>query len=80
MRVLTVNEKIRLRVRYGNDGWSEWQDTTDDFETACEKAKAKVQDNIAICIILYKNNPKLSLPIIVPSLKQPPSNKVCITG
>ena len=45
MRVLTVKEKIRLRVRYGDDGWSEWQDTTDDFETACEKAKAKIRDN-----------------------------------
>ena len=44
MKTLMVQEKIRMRVRY-DDSWSEWRETDDDFETACEKAKKAVQEN-----------------------------------
>lgn len=44
MRTLMVKEKIRVRFRYlWGDGWKAWQETTDSFEVACEKAKAEVR-------------------------------------
>lgn len=46
MRTLMVKEKIMVRVRYGEYGWKEWQETTDSFEVACEKVKVKALENI----------------------------------
>ena len=46
MKTLMVKEKIMIRSRFRDYGWSEWQETTDSFEVACEKAKAKALEEI----------------------------------
>ena len=40
MKELVVKEQVRIRSYTEIDTkWSEWEDTSDDFETACQKVK-----------------------------------------
>lgn len=42
MKELVVKEQVRIRFyTYFDTSWREWEDTSDDFETACQKVKDK---------------------------------------
>lgn len=44
MKELVVKEQVRIRSYTELDTkWSEWKDTSDDFETACQKVKDKLK-------------------------------------
>ena len=46
MKELVVKEQVRIRFyNYVEDVWGKWEDTSDDFEIACQKAKDKVEKN-----------------------------------
>ena len=46
MKELVVKEQVRIRFyTYIDEGWREWEDTSDDFETACQKIKDKAEEN-----------------------------------
>ena len=46
MRELVVKEQVRIRCRGYDEGWLDWWDTDDDFETACQKTKERKKKNI----------------------------------
>lgn len=45
MKELMVREQVRIRFHYFDEGWCDWEDTSDDFETACQKIKDKAKEN-----------------------------------
>ena len=46
MKELVVKEQVRIRSYTEIDTeWSEWEDTSDDFETTCQKVKDKHEKN-----------------------------------
>ena len=45
MKELTVKEQVRIRYYLEGEPWEEWEDTSDDFETACQKVKERKKNN-----------------------------------